>query len=571
MEGAIPSSALHATVYEFGPYRLDPIGRNLQREGANVSLPPKAVEVLLELVKRPGLVAGKDDLMRAVWPEVVVEEGNLNQMVFLLRRALGEDYIATVPRRGYRFTVGVRTTEVPCQIDSIAVLPLDNLAEPSQDYFADGVTEALITELAKFKRLRVVSRTSVMRYRGTEESIAQIARSLRVQALVEGSLMRSGNRLRITVQLIHAATDSHLWAATYDGIVEEIFTLHQTIARDLATALRGKLSADEEARFGVSRTMRPEAHSLYLKGRYFARHLTAEAQRKALRYFEESIAADANYAAPYAGLAECYVEMAYFFGMEPKRAFSRAKPAALKSVELDRNLAEGHAVLSLLSLLNDWDWVAAETESRTAIELAPGDAYVHWKRGVYLRYAGRPEEAVAAHRQAESLDPFSLVAIEEVGWPLYYARRFEEAVTQFKKALELESRWDQLYFGLGLTLAQIPRHDEAVAALREAVTLGPENPLNQALLVYVLGRAGRAREAEQEMERLKQRHAFCPSWFLSIVWIGLNDHRRAFECLEDAFRGREPCLVSLKVDPVFDPIRRNPTFADMVRRIGFPP
>jgi tetratricopeptide (TPR) repeat protein len=154
---------------------------------------------------------------------------------------------------------------------------------------------------------------------------------------------------------------------------------------------------------------------------------------------------------------------------------------------------------------------------------------------------------------------------------LYYARRFEEAATQFKKALELESRWDQLYFGLGLTLAQTPRRDEAVAALREAVTLGPENPLNQALLVYVLGRAGRAREAAQEMEQLSARHAYCPSWFLSIVWIGLNDHRRAFECLEDAFRGREPCLVSLKVDPVFDPIRRDPAFAGMVRRIGLEP
>ena len=191
MEGSIPVSALRGTVYEFGPYRLDPLGRNLERHGTNVSLPPKAVEVLLELVKRPGTVTGKEDLMKAVWPEVIVEEGNLNQMVFLLRRALGDDYIATVPRRGYRFTVGVRTTEVPCRIDSIAVLPLDNLAEPSQDYFADGVTEALITELAKFKRLRVVSRTSVMRYRGTEERIAQIARSLRVEAVVEGSLMRS--------------------------------------------------------------------------------------------------------------------------------------------------------------------------------------------------------------------------------------------------------------------------------------------------------------------------------------------------------------------------------------------
>jgi TolB-like protein/Flp pilus assembly protein TadD len=564
-------SALQETVYEFGPYRLDPLERNLQRLGESVSLPPKAVEVLLELVKRPGSVAGKADLMKAVWPEVVVEEGNLNQMVFLLRRALGDEYIATVPRRGYRFTAGVRIAKTQYRIESVAVLPLDNFAEPAQDYFADGVTEALITELAKLSGLRVVSRTSVLRYRRTNESIAQIARALRVQAVVEGSVMRSGDRLRITVQLIHAATDQHLWAQAFDGVIPEIFTLHGRIARALATAVRGELSSDEQARFAISRTVAPEAHSLYLKGRYLARQLTAEAQRKALGYYQDSIAADPTYAAAYAGLAECYVEMAYFFGMEPKKAFGQAKPAALKAVELDSSLAEGHAVLSTVSLLNDWDWAAADEASLLAIELAPGDACVHWRRGVYLRYAGRAQEAIDAHRQAESLDPLSLIAIQEVGWPLYYARRFEEAVEQFNRALELESRWDQLYFGLGLALVQIPRYEEAIAALRKAVELEPTNPLNQALLVYVLGRASRSREAHDELQCLRAEHSYVPSWFLSIVWIGLNDYPRAFASLEDAFRGREPCLVSLKVDPVFDPIRSAPGFSDMVRRVGLEP
>jgi TolB-like protein/tetratricopeptide (TPR) repeat protein len=564
--------ALRTTVYEFGPYRLDPLGRSLQRLSEGISLPPKAVEVLLELVKRPGTVATKHDLMKAVWPEVFVEEANLNQMIFLLRRALGDEYIATVPRRGYRFTAAVRRTEVSCCIESIAVLPLDNLSgDPAQDYFADGMTEALITELAKFGGLRVVSRTSVMRYRGTAETVPQIARTLRVQAVVEGSVMKSGDRVRITAQLIHASTDRHLWAKSYDGAIGEIFGLQNKVARDVATAVRGELSSDEEARLTVSHVAHPEAYSLYLKGRYFARQLTSEGQRRAARYFRESIQADPEYAAPYAGFAECFVEMAYFFGMEPKKAFGEAEPAALKSVELDKSLAEGHAVLSLLRLLNDWDWSAADTESRLAIELAPGDAYVYWKRGVYLRYAGRADEAVAAHRQAESLDPFSLVAIEEVGWPLYYARRFDEAVEQFRRAVELESQWDQLYFGLGLTLVQQQRYTEAIAALRTAVRLGPDNPLNQALLVYGLGCADCAREAQQELEELQARHTYVPSWFLSIVWIGLNNHDRAFESLEDAFRGREPCLVSLKVDPVFDPLRCYPRFAEMVRRVGLEP
>ena len=323
-------------------------------------------------------------------------------------------------------------------------------------------------------------------------------------------------------------------------------------------------------RLAVSRTARPEAYALYLKGRYFARNLTEEGQRKAIGYFRESIQGDPDYAAPYAGLAECFIQMAYFFGMEPKKAFEEAEPAAVKAVELDKDLAEGHAVLSLLRLLNDWDWLAADAESRLAIELAPGDAYVYWKRGVYLRYAGRAEEAVAAHRQAESLDPFSLVGIEEVGWPLYYARRFDEAVEQFRRAVELEPGWDQLYFGLGLTLVQQQRYEEAIAALRTAVRLGPDNPLNHALLVYGLGRAGYSHEAQEAFEQLGASHAYVPCWFLSIVWIGLNDKDRAFECLEDAFRGREPCMVSLKVDPVFDPLRGDARFADMVRRVGPP-
>jgi TolB-like protein/tetratricopeptide (TPR) repeat protein len=565
-----------ATAYEFGPYRVDPAGRCLQRLGELIALPPKAVDVLLELVKQPGTVVTKRDLIEKVWPETFVEEANLNQMIFLLRRAFGDRagdaHITTVPRRGYRFTAEVRTVESPHRIESIAVLPLANLSgDAAQDYFADGITEALITELATIGSLRVVSRTSVMRFRGTKESLGQIARALRVQAVVEGSVMKSGDRLRITAQLIHAASEQHLWADTYDGAIADILGVQSQVARDLAAGLRGGLSHNDEAGLATSRTVLPEAYSLYLKGRYFARNLTEQAQRRAIRYFRESIQADPNYAAAYAGLAECFIELAYFFGMEPKKAFAEAEPAAVKAVELDESLAEGHAVLSLLLLLNHWDWRAADAESRRAIELAPGDAYVYWKRGVYLRYAGRDDEAVAAHCHAESLDPLSVVAIEEVAWALYYARRFDEAAEQFRKAVELEPGWDQLYFGLGLTLVQQKRYEEGIAAFRTAAQLGPDNALLQASLAYGLGRAGCIREARGTLEQLTENNAYVPCWFLSLVWIGLDEKERALESLEDAFRAREPCLVSLKVDPVFDPLRDDVRFAEMVRRTGLEP
>ncbi len=562
--------------YEFGPYRLDTVGRSLECRGEIIALPPKAVEVLAELVKRPGEVVGKKELLETVWPETFVEEANLNQMVFVLRRAMestnGSEYITTVPRRGYRFSGTVTAVEIPVRIDSIAVLPLTNLtADSSQEYFADGITEALITELAKIGSLRVVSRTSVMRYKGTTEPVGQIARSLRVRGILEGSVVTSGDRLRVTVQLIHAPTDQHLWTEVYDGAMADVLVVQSKVACDVAAAIRVQLSHAEKTRLAVSRKVSPEAYSLYLKARYFARILTEEGQRKAILHFEKSIQCDPDYAPAYAGLAECLIELAYFFGMNPKKAFAEAKPAALKAVALDEEFAEGHAALGLLRLLDDWDWEAADAETGRAIELAPGNPYVHWKRGVFLRYAGRCDESIPVHLHAESLDPFSIVAIIEVGYALYYARRFGEASKQIQKAIELEPAWDQLYFGLGLTLLQQKRFEEAISALRTAVQKEPANVFSAAGLIYGLGHAGRKKEAERHLDILIKKYEYVPCWFLAMAWVGLDDKERALEALEQAFRDHEPCMVSLKVDAIFDPLRKEKRYIEMARGIGLEP
>lgn len=535
------------------------------------------MEVLAELVKRPGEVIGKKELMETIWPETFVEEANLSQMVFLLRRALessnGSEYIATLPRRGYRFSGIVRTVEIPCRIDSIAVLPLANLSSDlSQEYFADGITEALITELSKIGSLRVVSRTSVMRYKGKTESVGQIARALRVQGIMEGSVVKSGDRLRITVQLIHAGSDQHIWAQVYERAIADVLEVQSKVARDVAAGIRAELSRDEKARLTVSRKVSPEAYSLYLKGRYLARILTEEGQRKAILHFQKSIRCDPDYAPAYAGLAECLIELAYFFGMDPKKAFAEAKPAAFKAVALDDEFAEGHAALGLLRLLDDWDWQAADAETRRAIELAPGNPYVYWKRGVYLRYAGRCDESIPVHLHAESLDPFSIVAIQEVGYALYYARRFGEAAEQIQKAIELESAWDQLYFGLGLTLLQQPqRLEEAITALRTAVQKEPGNVFSVAALIYGLGHAGQKKKAKRRLDQLMKKYEYVPCWFLAMAWVGLNERERALEALEQAFRDHEPCMVSLKVDAIFDPLRNDRRFKDMIRGVGLEP
>jgi TolB-like protein/Flp pilus assembly protein TadD len=567
--------ALRSPGYEFGPYRLDTVGRSLECQGEVIALPPKAVEVLAELVKRPGEVIGKKELMETVWPETFVEEANLNQMVFLLRRALGNnrgEYISTVPRRGYRFSGTVHTVEIPCRIDSIAVLPLANLSsEQGQEFFADGITEALITELAKIGSLRVVSRTSVMRYRGTTAPVGQIARALRVRGILEGSVMKSGDRLRITVQLIHAGSDQHLWTEVYEGAITDVLEVQSKVARDVASGIRAQLSRAEKARLTVSRKVNPEAYSLYLKGRYFARILTEEGQRKAILHYQKSIQRDPDYAPAYAGLAECLIELAYFFGMNPKEAFAEAKPAALKAVALDEGFAEAHAALGLLRLLDDWDWQAADAETQRAIDLAPGNPYVYWKRGVFLRYAGRCDESIPVHLHAESLDPFSIVAIQEVGFALYYARRFREAAEQIQKAIELEPGWDQLYFGLGLVLLQQQRFEEAISALHTAVQKEPGNVFSVAALIYGLGHAGRKKEAKRRLDQLLKKYEYVPCWFMAMAWVGLNDRERALEALEQALRDHEPCMVSLKVDAIFDPLRTNSKFATMIRQVGLEP
>jgi adenylate cyclase len=564
--------------YEFGPYRLDVTGRSLECLGEVVALPPKAVEVLAELVKRSGEVVGKKELMEAVWPETFVEEANLNQMIFLLRRALdanGEsEYITTVPRRGYRFSGAVRAVKIPCRIDSLAVLPFANLSGNSnQDYFADGITEALIAELSKISSLRVVSRTSVMCYKGKSEPVGQIARALRVQAIVEGSVVKAGDRLRITVQLIHAGSDQHLWSGVYDGTIADLLELQSKVARDVASGIRTELSRSEKGPLTVSRKISPEAHSLYLylKGRNFARILTQEGQRKAIQHFQLSVQSGPEYAPAYAGLAECLIELAYFFGMDPKRAFAEAKTAALKAVALDEEFAEGHAALGLLRLLDDWDWEAADAETRRAIELAPGNPYVYWKRGVFLRYAGRCDESIVVHLQAESLDPFSIVAIQEVGFALYYARRFDEAAEQMQKAIELEPAWDQLYFGLGLVLLQQKRFEEAISALQTAVQKEPGNVFSVAALIYGLGHAGQKKEAKRHLDQLLKKYEYVPCWFLAMAWIGLNDKERALQALEQALRNHEPCMVSLKVDAIFDPLRQEERYKDLVHCVGLEP
>src|SRR5215475_4478986 len=568
--------ALRSPGYEFGPYRLDTVGRSLECRGEVIALPPKAVEVLAELVKRPGEVVAKKELLETVWPEAFVEEANLNQMVFVLRRAIestnGSEYITTVPRRGYRFSGTVRRVEIPCRIDSIAVLPLANLSgDPSQEYFADGITEALITELAKVGSLRVVSRTSVMRYKGKAEPIAEIARALRVRGLLEGSVVKSGDRFRITVQLIHAGSDQHLWTEVYDGAMADVLEVQAKVARDVAAGIRAQLSRGEEARLTISRKVSPDAYSRYLKGRYFARILTEEGQRKAILHFQKSIQCHPDYAPAYAGLAECLIELAYFFGMNPKKAFAEAKPAALKAVALDEEFAEGHAALGLLRLLDDWDWQLAHEETLRGIELAPGNPYVYWKRGVLLRYAGHYDESISVHLRAEQLDPLSIVAILELGFAFYYARRFGGASAQMQKAIELEPRWDQLYFGLGLTLLQQRQFTEAITALRAAVQKEPGNVFSVAALIYGLEHAGQKKEAKQLLDRLLKKYEYVPCWFLAMAWVGLDERGRALDALEQAFRDHEPCMVSLKVDAIFDPLREEPRFKDMVRGVGLGP
>jgi TolB-like protein/Tfp pilus assembly protein PilF len=566
--------------YQFGPFRLDAGGRLLFRAGQRLALSPKAVELLIALVESQASTVGKEELLNRVWADTAVEEGSLTSHISLLRKTLGERYIETIPKRGYRFVGTVKqvaeVSEQRAQIRSLAVLPLENFGRDADgECLAESMTEALITNLAKISALRVVSRTSVMRYKNTQKSMPEIGRELSVDALMEGSVQCESNRVRINARLVGASADQHLWAESYDRDLRDVLILQEEVARTIAREIQVKLTPEEHTRLSSSSTVDPDAYQLYVKGRYFWVKRTEESLRRAIAYLHQAIERDHSYAAAYSGLADCYSSLGFSFDVGSQRPMEvqpKAKSAALKAIELDDSLAEAHNSLAYVKLNYEWDWPGAEAEFKRSLELNPGYAHAHHWYAHLLLSCGRVSEALAESYRALELDQLSPIMNLHLGWHYLYSGQCDLALDQLTKTLELDPNYGLVYWYLGLVYEQKGMYAEALRELRAAKEVLKSNLNVDADIARVWGISGRRSEAERGIAMLRKEslRRYVNPYQIALIYIGLGRTDEAFDCLDKSVRERSDMLVYLKSDFRLNPVRSDYRFRDLEQRIAIP-
>jgi TolB-like protein/DNA-binding winged helix-turn-helix (wHTH) protein/Tfp pilus assembly protein PilF len=613
-------------LYQFGPYRIDSVDRLLQRAEETIPLTPKAADTLLALVANAGRVVEKEELIKTVWPDTFVEEGALARNISALRKALGDDtdsvqYVETIPKRGYRFVASVKdlvaTTPAdptepreeesnhfkwvvwlvagavlilalvlsypslsrrfvtrPANIASLAVLPLNNPSnDPAQEYFADGMTEELINSLAKIEALRVISRTSAMTYKGVRnKSLPRIARELNVDAIVEGSVLQSGNRVRITVELFDGKTERQLWAQSYEQDLRDVLALQGEVAGAIAREIRIQLTPKEKQRLIQSRQVNPEAYLAYSYGRYCWNKRTPEDFQRGLDYFQRAIAKDPSYAPAYAGLADAYALLGSIGAdvRPPNEVMPKAKEAALEAVSLDDSLAEGHTSLAYVKLSYDWDLVAAEREFKRAIDLNPGYATAHHWYAHCLLAKGQPEQALAEVKRAQVLDPLSFSINVGLGWCLYHARRYDEAIAQYRGTLDIDPNFSLAHCMLGMAYTQKQLYAEALAEFNKALALPGSRSFalaNIARTYALSGKRAEARKALLELENSAGKQ-YVPAMYIAAIYAALGEGDRSIQWILKAYAERSDYMVYLRTEPAVDGFRSNPKFQRLLKAIA---
>jgi TolB-like protein/DNA-binding winged helix-turn-helix (wHTH) protein/Tfp pilus assembly protein PilF len=623
-------------VFEFGWFRLNPAERLLLREKVPVPLPPKAFDALVVMVENRGRLLGKDELMRKVWPDTFVEESNLAQHISILRKALrdgeeGFQYIETVPRHGYRFIVEVRelggvapgidalsgSTHIEIEAaDSaswwrktqyhiaavvvvgllilvghiahqrfalraqpsgekvmLAVLPFLNYSgDASQEYFNDGFTEEMITQLgsADPQHLGVIARTSAMKYKNTGKDMQEIGRELGVDYVLEGSVRRAGDRVRISAQLIQVRDQTHLWAQSYERDERDTLALETVVANALAVQVERTLwSSRPVAPLTNVRSANPEAYDLYLKGRYYWNERTQVGFWKGIEFFKQAIEKDPSYAPAYAGLADCYILLGPNDILPAKEVYPLAKGAALKALQFDDALAEAHASLGFVTLLYDWNPAQAEKEFRRAIELDPNYSTAHHWYAYDLAALKRSDEAVAEILRALELDPLSSIINTDVGQILFFAGRTDEAIAQCQKTIALDPQFNQVYWYLGLLYEQKGMFDQAFDAFLKATPGPSDSPQGAATRAAyrASGIKGYWRERLAMLDRQSKKQYISPFTF-AVSYAQVGERDRALENLEKAFDERYPSMVFVPIEPVFASLRSDPRFAGLLHRIS---
>ncbi len=577
----------------FGAFEFDWKAGQLRKRGSKLRLSGQPFEILRLLLERPGEVISREELRGRLWASdtFVDFEHGLNAAINKLREILGDStahphYIETVPRRGYRFIAHVqagparpwspRVRVTQKRIRSLVVLPLENLSGDSeQEYFADGMTEALITDLAKISALRVISRTSAMRYRGAHKSPPEIAQELNVDGVVEGSVLRIGEHVRISAKLIHAHSDTHLWAQSYERDLRDVLALQSEVAQAIAAEIRVQVTPRERKRLRHARRIDPGAHEAYLLGRFFLSKRTPASLSKSLEYFQQAINVDPAFARAYAGIADVHIVLgaAPYEMISPHEALPKARLAAEKALEIEETLGEAHAALAQVSWMFDYDWEAAENGFRQAISLNPGYATAHQWYASFCGYQGRISEALAAVERARERDPLSLQVNTAVAYVLLYARDYDKAIQQGLRALELDPAFPTAHFFLALTYMQKGLLVEALAEAEKVATLSERSIASLSCIGGCYAALGRVREANKMIEELqelsKEKHV--SPYQISWIYAGLQDKENALACLEKAYVERSTYLPLIKMEPAWDFLRSDPRFQDLQRRIGLPP
>jgi TolB-like protein/DNA-binding winged helix-turn-helix (wHTH) protein/Tfp pilus assembly protein PilF len=617
-------------LYEFGPFRLDPAERKLLRGNEIVALTPKAFDTLHLLVRNSGHLLDKDELIRTLWPDTFVEEGSLSNSIFLLRKALGEEpaFIETVPRRGYRFVGAVRQfpraapthLEDPPEvgdhviaslpgkarqpwrsrvaleiaavalltslaaagwfyrsgrrsggaIDSVAVLPfVSGSADPNAEYLSDGITESLINSLSLLPNLKVMSRDSAFHYKGKETDARAVGHVLGVRAVFKGRVVRRGDTLAISAELIDARDNSHIWGQQYIRKPSDIFALQEEIAKEMTAALRVRLTGEEEKRVTKAYTANPEAYQDYLKGRYWRNKHNEEGFRKGMEYFQQAIAKDPSYALAHSGLADCYVSLASFGLISAKEGYAKGKEWAEKALKLDDTLAEAHVSLASIKTAYDWDWSEGERESRRAIDLNPAYAPAHEAHAEVLWTTGRVDESIQETKRALELDPLSLDYNDDLGFEFFLARRYDQAIEQEAKTLELDPKDIVAYYFRGVAYLKKSMPKEAMAEFEKAVAISSDDLAALTGLGYGFAVTGRRAEAQKVLDRLSElsKQEYVSAVWMAKIYAGLGEKDKAFEWLEKAYEDRSVASVGfIKMNPMLDPLRSDPRYVDLLRR-----
>ena len=588
----MPTSQSTNLVLRFDSFELDPHAGELRKHGKRLRLQGQPFQTLAALMMHAGQLVTREELRAEIWPaDTFVDfDHGLHNAIARVRETLGDShqsprYIETLPRRGYRFIAPVETIRkadpMPISrdigrastspIQSLVVLPLDDHSgDAGHDYFVDGMTEALITNLAKIKALRVISRTTAMQYRGARKSLPQIAQELNVDAVIEGSVLRAGNRIRIAVQLINAVTDQHLWAESYERDFRDILTLQADIARQVAEEIRIRLTPEERALLGTARRVNPEAHELHLRARYFWNKRTDEGVGKALTNFRKAIDIDPLYAQGYAGLADCYNILGYYSEVSPGDAYPKAKAAALKALELDEHLAEAHVALAVVKRDYEWDWDGSEVHFHRAMELNPGyvEAY-HW-HSTLLCMRGWAAESIREKERALTMDPLSVVILTDIARMHYFSRDYDQSVVQYRAALDLDPTFVAIHIGIAQVHVQQGRLDLAIPELQTGLRLAPDSTLALSRLGYGYAAAGDIDGARKTIEQLKALSAqrYVSAYDIACIYTGMGSLDEAFGCFQQAFRERSISLGYLKVEPQLDPLRSDERFHALARSVG---